>query len=102
MSKWIGIATLAGATCLMVGSALAQSQTPPSPDAVRRVVDIKALIGPRAGRAFPQAPRERSVQGLRAVGGRRAPEHFDSDLAPPGTAARFVPEEDLHPHFYSD
>ena len=30
MSKWIGIATLAGATCLMVGSALAQSQTPPA------------------------------------------------------------------------
>jgi hypothetical protein len=62
----------------------------------KRVVDIKGLIGPRAGRAFPQAPRERSVQGLRAVGGRRAPEHFDSDLAPPGTDVPATPSEDTY------
>jgi hypothetical protein len=30
MSKLIGFATLAGATCLMIGSALAQGQTPPA------------------------------------------------------------------------
>jgi Putative peptidoglycan binding domain len=30
MSKWIGFVTLTGATCLMIGSALAQSQTPPA------------------------------------------------------------------------
>ena len=43
MSKWIGIVTLTGAAFLLVGSALAQSQTPPAQTPTER--DMRSESG---------------------------------------------------------
>src|SRR2546426_11711712 len=49
MSKLIGFATLAGATCLMIGSALAQGQTPPAQTPAEK--DVRSDSSP--GRPIP-------------------------------------------------
>jgi len=116
MSKWIRIATLAGASCLIVGSALAQSQIPPAQtptenemrpgsESVRAIPPIKPPI-PKApgGRAASrgnqdlQAPRDnqdvqapRGNQDVQAPRGNQdvqAPRDNQNVQAPRGTRTR--------------
>jgi len=116
MNKWIRIATLAGTSCLIVGSALAQSQIPPAQtptenemrpgsESVRAIPPIKPPI-PKApgGRAASrgnqdlQAPRDnqdvqapRGNQDVQAPRGNQdvqAPRDNQNVQAPRGTRTR--------------
>ena len=101
MNKWIRIATLAGTSCLIVGSALAQSQIPPAQtptenemrpgsESVRAIPPIKPPI-PKApgGRAASrgnqdlQAPRDnQDVQAPRGNQDVQAPRGNQDVQAP--------------------
>ncbi len=103
MNKWIRIATLAGTSCLIVGSALAQSQIPPAQtptenemrpgsESVRAIPPIKPPI-PKAprGRAASrgnqdlQAPRDnQDVQAPRGSQDVQAPRGNQDVQAPRG------------------
>jgi putative peptidoglycan binding protein len=118
MSKWIRIATFAGASCLIVGSALAQSQNPSAQtptekdirsgsESVRPIPPIKPPLpkaqGGRAasrGNQDVQAPRDnqdvqapRGNQDVQAPRGNQevqAPRDNQDVQAPRGTRTRNV------------
>jgi len=84
MSKLIGFATLAGATCLMIGSALAQGQTPPAQTPAEK--DVRSDSSP-VRPISPIRPPVPQVQGGRASRGNQdvqAPRENQDVQAPRG------------------
>lgn len=107
MSKWIGLVTLAAATCLIVGSALAQSQVPPAQTPTEKdmrsesgsVLPIPPTTPPmpmvRGGKGANrrnqdvQAPREnQDVQAPRGNQDVQAPRENQDVQSPRGTRTR--------------
>ena len=94
MSKWIGIVTLTGAAFLLVGSALAQSQTPPAQTPAERDMrsesgSVRPLPPPsppvpmvRRGKAANRANQD--VQAPRDNQDVQAPRGNQDVQAPPG------------------
>src|SRR6266567_3891419 len=94
MSKWIGIVTLTGAAFLLVGSALAQSQTPPAQTPTERDMrsesgSVRPLPPPsppvpmvRRGKAANRANQD--VQAPRDNQDVQAPRGNQDVQAPPG------------------
>jgi hypothetical protein len=69
MSKWIGIVTLAGATCLMVGLALAQSQVPSAQTPTEK--DMRSESGQCVSSRPRRHPCQRSGEERVRTGGTR-------------------------------
>jgi hypothetical protein len=98
MRKWIGITTLAGATCLMVGSALAQSQVPPAQtptekdvrsesDPVRSIPPMTPPV-PRAPGGRGAGRGDQDLQSPRANQDVQAPRENQDVQSPRGTRNR--------------
>src|SRR5216684_2980125 len=82
MSKLIGIASLAGATCLILGSALAQSQSAPAQNPVEKESREPDRLSPAMTSPIPRGPGPRVVK----------PPHRDVD-APRGNQDVQAPRE---------
>jgi len=103
MSKWIGIVTLTGAAFLLVGSALAQSQTPPAQTPTERDMrsesgSVRPLPPPsppvpmvRRGKAANRANQD--VQAPRDNQDVQAPRGNQDVQAPPGNQDVQAPRE---------
>ncbi|PYM50764.1 MAG: hypothetical protein DME16_06110, partial [Candidatus Rokuibacteriota bacterium] len=73
MSRLLGIVSFAGATCLILGSALAQSQTAPAQNPVEKESKEPDRLSPAMTAPIPRGPGPRVVK----------PAHRDAD-APRG------------------
>jgi len=62
MSRLIGIVSLAGATCLILGSALAQSQTAPAQNPVEKESKEPDRLSPAMSAPIPRGPGPRVVK----------------------------------------
>ncbi len=70
MSRLIGIASFAGATCLILGSALAQSQTAPAQNPVEKESKEPDRLSPAMTAPIPRGPGPRVVKPAHSI---RAP-----------------------------
>ena len=82
MSRLIGIVSFAGATCLILGSALAQSQTAPAQNPVEKESKEPDRLSPAMTAPIPRGPGPRVVK----------PAHRDAD-APRGNQDVQAPRE---------
>ncbi len=82
MSKVLGIVSFAGATCLILGSALAQSQTAPAQNPVEKESKEPDRLSPAMTAPIPRGPGPRVVK----------PAHRDAD-APRGNQDVQAPRE---------